>query len=204
MAKLGAVLLAAGGSSRLGRSKQLLSYRRQTLVRRAARILVGLTPYVVVVTGANADEVARELEDLPVRMQDNTDWREGMGSSIARGVQAQPEGVHGVLLLLCDQYRINLADLERLAGEWSTMPDRIVAARWGRAFGPPVIFPRPLFSRLEKLSGDLGARQLLVEQRSRVRFMDLEQAAYDVDDPEDLEKMREFESDLGKQSGPPT
>jgi CTP:molybdopterin cytidylyltransferase MocA len=136
----------------------------------------------------------QELEGLSVRVDENSGWRTGMGGSIAIGVSAQSAAVDGVLLLLCDQYRINLPDLERLAGAWATAPGRIVAARWGAAFGPPVIFPRAFFARLMRLSGDLGARQILVEERANVRFMDLDNAAYDVDKPDDLAKMREFEA----------
>ena len=191
--ELGAVLLAAGGSSRLGRSKQLLAYRGQSLVRRAAGMLAELTSHVVVVTGAQSQRVLQELEGLSVRVDENSGWRTGMGGSIAIGVSAQSAAVDGVLLLLCDQYRISLPDLEHLAGGWATTPGRIVAARWGAAFGPPVIFPRAFFPRLMRLSGDLGARQILVEERANVGFIDLEDAAYDVDKPDDLVKMREFE-----------
>jgi CTP:molybdopterin cytidylyltransferase MocA len=59
-----------------------------------------------------------------------------------------------------------------------------------------VIFPRRLFIQLGRLRGDLGARQLLVEHRSRVRFMDLPAAGYDVDDSADLSRMRRYESQL--------
>lgn len=192
--ELGALLLAAGGSSRLGRSKQLLSFQGRPLVRRSAELLAGLTTQVVVVTGAQADEVTAALAGLPVQTCVNTRWREGVGSSIALGVRSLPHPVAGLLLLLCDQYRLSEDDLQGLIAAWHEDPERIVAAKWGGAFGPPVIFPSTYFRQLGRLSGDLGARRLLVEQRSRVRFVEIDSAAYDVDDAVGLEWMREFEA----------
>lgn len=197
MAELGALLLAAGGSSRLGRSKQLLKFRGRTLVRHSAELLLGLTDHVVVVTGAQAREVGAELEDLEVNTLVNRRWREGIGTSIALGVQDLPTSLDGLLLLLCDQYRVGTEDLERLSASWRDNPKRIFAAKWGGAFGPPVIFPRQFFRQLGRLSGDLGARRLLVEQRASVRFFDLDNAAYDVDDSVGLEWLRDYELSLG-------
>ncbi|MEJ2534392.1 MAG: nucleotidyltransferase family protein [Gammaproteobacteria bacterium] len=195
MHDLGAVLLAAGGSSRLGRSKQLLELHGEPLVRRATRLLKGVTPIVNVVTGAKRIEVELVLEDAPVKLVHNERWREGIGLSIALGVDHLPPQARAVLVMLCDQYRLGPGHLASLVAAWREEPARIFAARWNKAFGPPVIFPRTVFPQLSRLTGDRGARQLLVEHRSRVRFVDMPEAGYDVDDPADLVRMRHFEED---------
>jgi len=195
MNDLGAVLLAAGGSSRLGRSKQLLELHGEPLVLRATRLLKGVTPIVNVVTGAKRIEVELALENLAVKRVHNERWREGIGLSIALGVEKLPAQVRAVLVMLCDQYRLGPEQLDSLVDAWREEPARIFAARWGKPFGPPVIFPRALFPQLSRLTGDRGARQLLVEHRSRVRFVDMPEAGHDVDDPADLVRMRHFEED---------
>jgi molybdenum cofactor cytidylyltransferase len=77
---LGSVLLAAGPSTRLGQSKQLVRIDGEALVRRVARLLLDMElDYITVVTGCNADLVEAELEDLQVGIVYNGDWEQGMG-----------------------------------------------------------------------------------------------------------------------------
>jgi CTP:molybdopterin cytidylyltransferase MocA len=192
--ELHAILLAAGGSSRLGRAKQLLTYAGEPLVHRAARLLSGVTPRVTVVTGARAGQVDEALADLEVDRRHNARWREGVGGSIALAADQFEVGTRATLIMLCDQYGIGAEDLGRLVGAWREEPARIAAARWGERFGPPVIFPSRFFPRLRRLRGDLGARQLLVEERARIRLVELPSAALDVDDAADLARMREHEA----------
>jgi CTP:molybdopterin cytidylyltransferase MocA len=194
MSDLHAVLLAAGGSSRLGRAKQLLTYAGEPLVHRGARLLTGITPRVTVVTGASPDEVGEALSDLDVEHVHNARWREGVGGSLALAARQFEAGTRATLILLCDQYGIESEQLVALSAAWREKPARITAAHWGERFGPPVIFPVRFFPRLRRLCGDLGARQLLVEERARVNFVDMPRAALDVDDAADLARMREFEA----------
>lgn len=193
MVELHAILLAAGGSSRLGRAKQLLEFRGETLVRRAARLLTEVTPRVSVVTGARSDQVEEALGGLDLRLCHNPRWREGVGSSIALATRDFEAGTRATLVMLCDQYLLDAEDLARIVSAWRDEPGRITASRWAENFGPPVIFPGRFFTALGRLRGDMGARQLLVEQRARVHFVDLPHAAFDVDDAADLERLRSAE-----------
>lgn len=189
MAELHAILLAAGGSSRLGRAKQLLDFRGASLVRRAVVRLAELTPRITVVTGARADKVAMELNGLDVELCFNERWREGMGTSIALAMSGVEPETRAVLIMLCDQYLLDGDDLAGLLAAWRQQPGRIAAARWDDAIGPPAIFPRRHFTGLAQLSGDTGARRLLVEQRAQVSLVDMPHAAFDVDDAQDLAEL---------------
>lgn len=193
MLELHAILLAAGGSSRLGRAKQLLEFHGEPLVRRTARLLTGVTPRVTVVTGARFEHVSETLAGLKVEERYNAQWRAGVGGSIALASGDFAPDTRAALIMLCDQYRVAPHDLDDLVGAWRREPGRITAARWGEHFGPPVIFPSRFFAPLARLRGDLGARQLLVEHRSSVNFIDLPNAAHDVDDAADLKRLREQE-----------
>ena len=192
--ELHAILLAAGGSSRLGRAKQLLEFRGDLLVRRAARLLTAITPRVSVVTGARFEQVSEALAGLDVEERYNAQWREGVGGSIALATRDFEPGTRAALIMLCDQYLIDENDLAGLVDAWRREPGRIAAAQWGEHFGPPVIFPSRFFAPLGRLRGDLGARQLLVGHRARVNFVDLPNAGFDVDDISDLERMRRREN----------
>ena len=131
---------------------------------------------------------------MAVKMVHNAAWEQGMGGSVSTGVRSLPGGVAGVLILLCDQWKVDSLDLELLVKSWQTDIAGVFAAKWDAldddAFGPPVIFPKRLFSELESLDSEQGARGLIRKYWPQVTFVDMENAAFDLDDPEDLKVMQ--------------
>ncbi len=191
--KLGVVLLAAGGSSRMGRPKQLLRIEDEALVTRMARRLIELEPAsVLVVTGSASQAVNDQLSGLPVQVVHNPRWEEGMAGSLAVGVKNLPAEIDGVLIMLCDQWRVGREDLQELVQVWNADISQITAACWdddGRqVIGPPAIFPRALFEELTSLKGDRGARAVIEKHRERASFVAMESAFFDLDEPADLER----------------
>jgi len=191
---LGGVLLAAGPSSRLGRSKQLVRVGGEALVRRTTRLMLDADlDYVTVVTGCEAEGVRAQVEDLQVSILHNRDWAQGMGGSINCGARLMPQAVDGVLLMVCDQWRLTGQDLDRLIQSWTSDISAIYVACWddGSAFisGPPVIFPRKLIPELKGMQPGRGARQLIDRHMDMVQYVKTENAAYDLDRPEDLDRL---------------
>lgn len=192
--RLGAILLAAGPSSRLGQPKQLVEVDGECLVRRSARVLLdaGVSD-VLVVTGFAHEAVAGEVADLPVRVVMNAEWSLGMGGSIVAGARSAPRGLDGMLVMACDQWRMKSEDVSGLIGCWTSDPSRIVVAQWaeGAAFvsGPPVIFPRNLLRELKFIEKSRGARQLIDRFIDIVEYQTIENAAFDLDRPEDLQRL---------------
>lgn len=175
------VVLAAGGSSRMGRAKQLLPYLGQTLVEHAARTaLRSGASEVIVVVGAQADEVRALLRNLPVRIVTNRDWEQGMGGSIAAGVAALSENVEATIVALADQPRITPEHLRAL-GRRVLHGQPVVASEYDGVIGAPCAFGRSEFDALQALSGDEGARKLI---RGRpVETLVFAEANVDVDTP---------------------
>jgi molybdenum cofactor cytidylyltransferase len=192
--KFAAVVLAAGSSSRLGQPKQLVKIEGETLVRRTCRQLLNLRPLsLTVVTGFSSASVREELSDLEVKVVRNDDWAQGMGSSIACGVQDVPEQAKGLLMTVCDLWKIGEPDLIDLLTAWSSNISVITATSWydDKAFiyGPPVLFPRNMIRELKKLTGNQGAKALIAQNMSGVRFVEMENAAFDLDTAGDLEQL---------------
>lgn len=186
MGRTAAIVLAAGGSSRLGQPKQLLELDGRPLVRRAAEqaVAAGCDP-VIVVVGAEAGAVEGALQESGARCVENRAWAEGMAGSIRCGVGALPEDVDAALILLCDQPAVSTALLVRLraAQRESGMP--MVACAYGGTLGPPALFVRACFPALLGLEGDAGARSLLARARERVASVEFPDGALDVDTGED-------------------
>lgn len=155
------VVLAAGGSTRMGRPKQLLEWQGELLVHRSARVALeaGLDP-VVVVTGANAAEVETALAGLPVQIVRNMDWQSGQGYSIATGVRSLPARTGAAIFLLVDQPLIQPSLIRALVDHHSQTLYPIIAPLADGRRGNPVLFDRLTFPDLMALEGDVGGRVL--------------------------------------------
>ena len=179
-----AIVLAAGNSSRLGRPKQLVVFRDETLVRRAARLALeaGAHP-VIAVVGAEREPCRAALEDLPVAVVPNPEHAEGMGSSLRSGMAALANlapSAERVLVLVCDQPLLRLEHLQALLAA----PGTIAAAQYGGRLAVPAVFSREHFPALAAATGDQGARFLLRSHPATP--VPMPEAAVDIDRPEDL------------------
>ena len=192
--RFAAVLLAAGSSSRLGQPKQSVKVSGDSLVRRAAMQLLKLNPVVlIVVTGYGSDAVENGLHDLKLRIVKNENWEQGIGSSIACGARNVTEEVDGLLVALCDQWRVDENDLNYLIATWSRDISKIIIASWQENkslfYGPPALFPRNYIRELSELAGNQGAKALIAGNMDEVKFVEMKNAATDLDTPTDLEEL---------------
>lgn len=186
------IILAAGASLRLGRPKQLVDFEGQPLLMRsvdAARAADEL----FVVLGARAAEIRKALNGDRLRVVINSEWEEGIASSIRAGVSAavaaMPE-IHGVLLMACDQPRVTAAHLGALRRAFAECADdRVVASEYAGVVGIPAIFPRHMFAALLALKGDEGARKILRGAGAEIVAVKFAGGEVDIDTPEDLAKL---------------
>lgn len=191
---LGIVVLAAGGSSRMGTPKQLLAVEGVSLVRRAAQsaIASGCGP-VLVVLGANAELVRGELEDLPIHLALNSGWQTGLASSIVCGLKSlltQDPSIKSVIFMLADQPYVNEASLQKLIGAHRQSNSDLVAAWYLGQYGTPVLFSSVYFHQLLKLRGQGGAKGILQKHEEDAVFVELPEAAFDLDTPEDFATLK--------------
>jgi CTP:molybdopterin cytidylyltransferase MocA len=181
------VLLAAGSSSRLGRAKQLLQHHGESLVRRAARMALATAPRdAVVVLGAQAEAVFAQVQDLPLRRVDCSNWQAGMSASLRAGVAALSTACRGVLVVLCDQPALDAAHLQRLCALWQARPETGVASHYAGHAAVPAVLPRTWCADLDRLDQDRGARDLLRLRQDRLQWVENEALAHDIDHPTDL------------------
>ncbi len=188
VAQCGAVLLAAGGSSRMGRAKQLLPIGGVPLVRTVAeRVLAaGLSP-VVVVLGAESSAVGAALQGLPLCLVENPDWAQGMGASLRCGVaelERIAPGLTELIVVLADQANVTTEHLDLLRAERRRGGRGMVATQVGGVPMPPVLFAAEHFPRLHALHGEAGARALLREAGSGLAVVPAQELV-DLDTPAD-------------------
>jgi molybdenum cofactor cytidylyltransferase len=176
----GAVVLAAGASTRLGRPKQLLQLRGEALVRRAARVALeaGCFPVVVV---EGAVPLAEVLEGLEVELARCGAWARGPGASLRCGVEALASRADGVVVLLADMPGIEVEDVRRLCAA----PGLVAAAAHGEVLGVPARFSGAALSVLAQVPDERGAGPWLSANAARVTPVPMPRAGEDVDTPED-------------------
>ena len=188
-----AVILAAGESARLGRPKQLLEYRGKTLIGHAIEAARSSScDEIIVVVGAHADAITKELERYPVRIVNNPNWKEGKASSIRAAVNAesqQPEVCSGILFMTCDQPYLPVSALKDLLDRFRVHGNRPVATAYANTIGIPAVIPRRLFGKLMELTGDQGAQAILQALPGEVSAVACAQGSFDVDCPNDLEQL---------------
>lgn len=187
---LAGIVLAAGGSRRLGRPKQLVVYRGEMLVQRAVAVALPFCGAgITVVTGESASETRNALRGTPANIVFNPGWKDGLSTSLRAAMAAIPyPGIDGVLICLCDQPLVTGEDLASLINVWQTAPDRPAAASYSGTLGVPAVFPPAYFAALMELSGDTGARSVL-QAAEHVSVVSMPGAALDVDTEADLEEL---------------
>lgn len=188
------VVLAAGGSTRLGQPKQLLTRQGETLVHRVVRLALELVPaQVLVVVGGNAQAVTSSISGLdatPVTPVTNHHWESGLASSLqVAGTHLLPT-VPAVMVVACDQPAIEHSHLQALLLGARASASGCAGTRHGNAPGIPAVVPRAWFNQVGA-SGDRGfgarLRQLPIDA---VHVLQAPELGLDIDTPEDLARAR--------------
>jgi molybdenum cofactor cytidylyltransferase len=193
--KIAAVILAAGESSRFGSPKQLLDWHGRPLIWHVAQraVQAGLSP-VIVVCGAQIDQIQQALNGLPVTVIYNPDWQLGQGTSVRVGTGAVPAQNGGILFLLADQPQIPVTLLRKLVAEHAQALHPITAPLVDGQRANPVLFDQVTFSDLQNLSGEKGGRKLF--SKYPVHWLTWHDPAplLDVDTLADYQRLLEMEA----------
>ncbi|QKZ11597.1 NTP transferase domain-containing protein [Spirosoma sp. KUDC1026] len=188
------IILAAGGSTRLGQPKQLLAIDQTTLIRHMAQQALALEAGpVTVVLGGNQEQIQPELDQLPVHVAPNTNWQSGLASSIQTGLQSlQSSSFDAFLILLTDQPYVTTKLLQQLIDTYWQTGRGIVACRYGDTgpLGVPALFARRYEAEFAELTGDIGARKLIQHYQNDCADVLFPQANIDLDTWDDVAHWR--------------
>jgi molybdenum cofactor cytidylyltransferase len=197
MTGVGAVILAAGASSRFRAgggaeaTKLVANLDGKPIVRRVAEAALGaMARPIVVVTGYARDSVEATLADLDIAVVPNPEFATGLASSLRIGLAAMPSDVTGALVLLGDMPWIEPRLIDALIEAFVARKVALAAvpSREGRR-GNPVLLGRGLFEAAMRLEGDEGARGL-IGALSAVELIEVEASdagvTFDIDMPDDL------------------
>lgn len=191
MAEIPVLLLAAGGSTRMGQSKQLLPWGDLTLIEHQISVLLKTGNSVNVILGFNSDSIIRVIEKYNINIFINNNWNKGMGESISLGIvnlnRLFPEA-EGVLITLLDQPMITESYLQKMKSLFHPGHQHILVSQSTSGWkGVPALFDKCYFTELEKLSNDEGARRIIQKNADKVILTDGGDMLEDIDTPESYE-----------------
>ena len=190
-ARIFAIVLAAGRAERFGRTKQLERIDDEPLVRRALRIArEACGDRVVLVVGHDSAAVIAAAGDECRFVVVNENYLDGIGDSIACALRAVGHAADAALVVLADQALVSSNHLSSLIAAWSGKDDDIVATAFAGVQGPPILFGKGAFADLQGLSGDKGAKSILVDDQYEVTTVWSDDASVDIDTSDDLDRVR--------------
>lgn len=188
MAKIAAVILAAGESSRLGEPKQLLPFRKTALINHIISSVCGAHIFpVFVVTGAFHDKVKAAITS-DVRICFNENWKQGMGMSISVGLTCALEvdpAITAVMLFVCDQPSITSDHINAMTAKYEAGNRGLLVSSYSDTIGTPGIVGRHYFNHLLSLQGQDGAKKIFMQFRDDLETFPFPGGSTDIDTQED-------------------
>jgi molybdenum cofactor cytidylyltransferase len=189
MNSLAAVILAAGAATRFGSAKQLADIEGKVMLQYLVDCCGSLNSVdLYLLLGANIEEIQSRIKIDKTNIINNTEWQEGIGSSIRLATLELQNNYDGILFLAGDQPFVSNGQLDQLINKWRESPEKICAAKYLDTVGIPAIFPRNTYAKLILLEGDVGAKKLLSQSAENIQLMEIPEAAVDIDRPEDLDR----------------
>ncbi|MEQ6124318.1 nucleotidyltransferase family protein [Pseudotenacibaculum sp. MALMAid0570] len=195
MSKTAILILAAGESKRLGKPKQLLPYKKTSLLSHAISQVKGIeNSQVFVVVGAYFQEVFQSIRTEGVTVLKNNDWENGMGSSISKGIQfiKKKNAFDRVLITLSDIPLVSNSHYKELISLSVESRKRIILTEYDDTSGVPVVFDKSLFDALSLLNNDEGAKPIIDKYKKEVLKLQSKTPYFDVDTQDAYQKLLEL------------
>ncbi|MEH2228849.1 MAG: nucleotidyltransferase family protein [Nostoc sp.] len=187
------MILAAGASTRMGTPKQLLLYQGRSFLQYITEIAIAsVCQPVVVVLGANAEQIHPQIKQLPVKVVKNLDWASGMSTSIKSGIELLnnlPQKIEAVVITLCDQPFVSPQIINQLVDTYYSTKKPIIACEYGDTLGVPALFSQTFFSELATLKETSGAKKVINQNLNELFSIPFPLGDIDIDTPKDYEQL---------------
>lgn len=179
-----AVVLAAGGSRRLGRPKQLLTRDGETLAHRAVRLAAETSPArLLAVVGAFRERIENACADLACEFVFNADWESGLASSLRTAAFALAGHEGPVLVVGCDQPALASEHPLRLLTGAAAAKSGCAAVLHDGAPGIPAVVTAAMLRQALTSTGDRGLGARLRELAADDLYaLDAPELGFDIDD----------------------
>src|SRR5277367_5737543 len=193
--RIGAVILAAGTSSRMGEAKQLLRLGGSTLLDQVVHNLRGSrVAEIVIVLGHEAETIKQQTAVKNLKVVVNESYRQGMGTSLRAGLSALPSEVDAALIVLADQPFVRSATFDQIIDHYQQSNAQIVIPVYKGFRGNPVLLDRSVFPEVMALTGDIGCRAIFGNHLEGIAKVPVEDVGIllDLDSKDDVARLQNF------------
>ena len=190
MNDLGAIVLAAGASTRMKKQKMLLPYGDETIIERVIKNIKSVIEFNIhVVLGSHFEEISKKISNLQVDICINENYPDGMLSSVIRGFDAVSENVKAVLVFLGDQPQIPPEVSRKVLAAWSESEKGIIIPTFDGRRGHPTLIETGYRDEIRNLDKNQGLRQLMKIFQDDVYEVECgrNEILRDIDTPEDYQ-----------------
>ncbi len=188
---IGAVVMAAGLSQRMGKPKMILPWGKQTVIEKVvATLLLTSVDEVVVVTGGVINEIKAALGNQPVQVVLNPDFADGiMLNSLRIGLKALNQNLEAVLIALGDNPQIEDRIVEKIISEYKNVHARIIVPSYELSRGHPWLVDKSLWQALIQWDNHRTLRDFLNQYSDEIHYLNVDtpSVVMDLDTPEDYE-----------------
>ncbi len=199
-ARVGAIVLAAGTSSRMGEAKQLLPLGNSTVLEQTLKNLhSSKVEEIVLVLGASAETIQQQISLRSfknLKMVINPDYHQGMSTSLRAGLSSTDPTMDAALIVLADQPFIKPETLNQIIDGYRNSEARIVIPTHNGNRGNPVLVDRSIFPEVMELKGDTGFRAIFSQYHDEIAKVAVADRGIllDIDNKEDYERLRSPEN----------
>ncbi|MCW3090318.1 MAG: nucleotidyltransferase family protein [Ferruginibacter sp.] len=154
---------------------------------------------IITVLGAKAESIEKEIKYESITVAVNEHWEEGIASSIRIGLLTLLEvfpGVQAAIIMVCDQPFVTVNLLKELVMKHVQNGKPIIASKYGGTLGTPALFSKAMFATLLELTGDAGAKKIIIENPDRVDVVEFPLGQIDIDTEKDYKELLDYAPDL--------
>ena len=195
---IGAIILAAGQSRRMGKKNKLLEELdgKPMISHSIDQVIKSNVNSIVIVTGHQKNEIENTINNKRINFVYNYDYRYGMSTSIKAGIESLPRDIDGALIILGDMPLIDSSLVNKLIDNFDPESGRSIGVPTTKGKrGNPVLWSSQYFPEILNISGDVGARHLIGEFIEFVYEIECDLSVVtDVDTPESLESMSQIKN----------
>jgi len=194
--KIGAMILAAGESRRMGEPKLLLLFGERTIIEAVvSSVIHSKVDEVLVVLGSSAEKIEEKIKDFSLRITVNPDYKQGMLSSVQWGFKEIPKEIQGVLVCLGDQPSISTGIIDRVIDAYNRTGKGIVVPTYKKRRGHPVLIDMKYLEEIQNLSPEVGLRGVVYNHPQDTLEVEVDTSSIlrDIDNADDYNKELEAE-----------
>lgn len=191
---VGAVILGAGRSTRMGAPKLILPWGKTTVIEQIVTVLTQseVAP-IVLVTGRSGADIRRLLRNSGVLFVHNPEYaRTEMLESLQIGLRKMPPDVSACLVVLGDQPQIEHETVKKLLGKYRSAKSEIIVPSYQMRRGHPWLVDRSLWKEIDALRSPQSMRDFLLNRSGSVHYVDVfsNSVLMDLDTPDDYQNQR--------------